>query len=48
MESPAKHRQAALRPPARYLVLIDAGGFALARLFSAGHEQVAEFDAGAE
>lgn len=48
MESPSKHKQAPLRPPARYLVLIDSGGVALARLFSASHEQVAEFDASAE
>ncbi len=34
--------------PARYLVVIDSGGTALARLFLATREQVAEFDAGAE
>ena len=34
--------------PARYLVLIEAGGETLARLFDAERRQVAEFDASSE
>ncbi len=34
--------------PARYLVLIDAGGPRIARLYLASRVAVAEFDAGAE
>lgn len=47
-EVPSKHKQEAHRQAARYLVVIDAGGVSVARLFLATHEQVAEFDAGAE
>ena len=47
-ESPRAHAQTSHRPPARYLVVIDAGGSAIARLFIATREQVAEFDAGTE
>ncbi len=47
-ESPRTHVQTAHRPPARYLVVIESGGFALARLFLDTFEQVAEFDAGTE
>jgi hypothetical protein len=36
------------RVPARYLVVIDAGGARVARLYSAERELLAEFDAGAE
>jgi hypothetical protein len=36
------------RPPARYLVVIDAGGEQIARLFDAHRALVAEFDAGTE
>jgi hypothetical protein len=36
------------RPPARYLVVIESGGYMVARLFKATREQVAEFDAGTE
>lgn len=46
--SPAVHAHAALRPAARYLVVIDAGGFTVARLFLASREQIAEFDASTE
>ena len=47
-ESPRAHAQTAHRPPARFLVLIDAGGNMVARLFLETREQVAEFDAGTE
>ena len=47
-ESPRAHAQTAHRPPARFLVLIDAGGSTVARLFLDTREQVAEFDAGTE
>ena len=45
---PAAHGGAPHRAPARYLVLIDAGGPTVARLFLATREPVAEFDAGSE
>jgi len=48
MESPSRHKQTTLRQPARYLVLIDAGGYAVARLFLDTREQIAEFDASTE
>ena len=47
-ESPRAHAQTTHRPPARFLVLIDAGGSAVARLFLDTREQVAEFNAGTE
>jgi hypothetical protein len=47
-ESPRAHTQTSHRKPARYLVVIDSGGFVLARLFLDSREQVAEFDAGTE
>ncbi len=47
-ESPRPHVHTAHRPPARYLILIDSGGFSVARLFLASREQVAEFDASTE
>lgn len=47
-ESPRPHAQTDHRRPARYLVLIGAGGPMLARLFLDTREQVAEFDAGSE
>ncbi len=37
-----------MRPPARYLVLIDAGGARTALLFTADRQLVAEFDASSE
>lgn len=46
--TPAAHVEKDLRPPARYLVLIDSGGSAQALLFLESREQVAEFDAMAE
>lgn len=48
MAAPAAHTHAALRQAARYLVVIDAGGFKIARLFLDTREQVAEFDASTE
>ncbi|MDM4766280.1 hypothetical protein [Pelomonas sp. SE-A7] len=48
IESHAAHQHGALRKAARYLVLIDSGGFALARLFVDSREQVAEFDGSTE
>lgn len=47
-ETPRAHAQTAHRRPARYLVIISAGGPMLARLFQATREQVADFDAGSE
>jgi len=44
-ESPRTHVHTAHRRPARYLVVIDAGGYAVARLFLASREPIAEFDA---
>jgi len=49
IESPGKHHSANRQKPARWLVLIDAGGGGqLARLFTEGREQIAEFDASTE
>ena len=48
IESPGAHKNTQLRPPARYLVVIDAAGAMVARLFNAARELVAEFDAGTE
>lgn len=48
IEARAGHRGTEHRPAARYLVLIDAGGSTVARLFTAAREAVGEFDAGAE
>ena len=47
-ELPRAHTQTAHRNPARYLVVIDAGGSTVARLFLDTREPVAEFDAGTE
>ena len=47
-ESPHAHVQTSHRKPARYLVVIDSGGSAIARLFLDTRELVAEFDAGTE
>ena len=43
-----QHGQGAMRKAARYLVVIEAGGPAVARLFDESREQVAEFDASTE
>ena len=48
MEAPRKHSHSPLQAPARYLVIIDSGGYMVARLFLENREQVAEFDAAAE
>ena len=49
IESPgAHHPPPNLQQPVRYLVIIDAGGSMVARLFLATRELVGEFDAGAE
>lgn len=45
MERPGAHSHAALNAPAKYLIVIDSGGSAVARLFLATREPVAEFDA---
>jgi hypothetical protein len=48
MPAPGPHHGSPRRPAARYLVLIDAAGTTLARLFLADRTQAAEFDAGTE
>jgi hypothetical protein len=48
IESHGKRRSGPHRAPVRYLVLIDAGGSAVARLFVADREAAGEFDASAE
>ena len=48
MESPRKHNHGSHRPPARFLVVIDSGGYMVARMFLETREQVAEFDAAVE
>jgi hypothetical protein len=47
-EAPRRPSAGAMRSAARYLVLIDSGGVALARLFLESRQQVAEFDASTE
>lgn len=47
-ELPRAHGDISLRSHARYLVVIDSGGFMVARLFLESREQVAEFDASTE
>lgn len=42
------HKPAPHRPPARYLVIIDAAGSAAAMLFLESRKLIAEFDASAE
>ena len=48
MESPAEHSHSPRRKPARYLVVIEAAGSMVARLFIETREPVAEFDASTE
>jgi len=48
IEKPSAHHQSEHRAPVRYLVLIDAGGSTVVRLFLASREEVTEFDAGTE
>lgn len=47
-ELPRAHGNKTPRPRSRYLVVIDSGGFMVARLFLESREQVAEFDASTE
>jgi hypothetical protein len=47
-ELPRVHGSTSPRPRSRYLVVIDSGGFMVARLFLESREQVAEFDASTE
>ena len=47
-EAPHAHSQTVMRKAARYLVLIESGGFGVAQLFLDNREKVAEFDAGTE
>jgi len=47
-EIPHAHGNTTPRPRSRYLVVIDSGGFMVARLFLESREQVAEFDASTE
>ena len=47
-ELPRAHGNTSPRPRTRYLVVVDSGGFTVARLFLESREQVAEFDAGTE
>jgi hypothetical protein len=47
-ELPRAHGNTAPRLRTRYLVVIDSGGFMVARLFLESREQVAEFDASTE
>ena len=48
MEAPREHQAGLHRKPVRYLVIIDAGGSMVARLFLDTREMVAEFDAAVE
>lgn len=48
MEAPREHKPALHRPPVRYLIIIDAGGAMVARLFLETREMVAELDAAVE
>ena len=47
-EVPRRHSETPTRKAARYLVVIESGGAATARLFVDTREQVAEFDASTE
>ena len=47
-EVPHAHGNTSPRPRTRYLVVIDSGGFTVARLVLESREQVAEFDASTE
>jgi hypothetical protein len=47
-EIPRRHTEAPTRQATRYLVLIESGGYVVARLFVDSREQVAEFDASTE
>lgn len=45
IETPREHHSTPHRKPVRYLVVIDAGGSMVARLFLDTREMVTEFDA---
>ena len=47
-EVPHEHSHQVLRKPARFMVVIDSGGYMVARLFLESREQVAELDASTE
>jgi hypothetical protein len=47
-EIPGPHSDNPMRKAARYLVVIESGGYVMARLFIETREQVAEFDASTE
>ena len=47
-ELPRAHDNTSQRLRTRYLIVIDSGGFMVARLFLESREQVAEFDASTE
>jgi hypothetical protein len=47
-EVPGQHTRTPHRKGTRELVVIDSGGYAVARLFLESREQVAEFDANTE
>jgi hypothetical protein len=48
IESPGAHHATPRRKPVRYVVVIDAAGSAVARLFLESREPVAEVDASTE
>jgi hypothetical protein len=48
IEQPGEHTHTPHRTPVRYLVLIDAAGSSIARLYLATRELAAEFDGGTE
>ncbi len=48
MESPRPHPSAPHRKRASYVVVIDSGGYMLARLFTDKREKVSEMDAAVE
>jgi len=47
-EVPRRHSQTPTRKASRYLIVIESGGYVVARLFTDSREQVAEFDASTE
>lgn len=48
MESPGRHGAAPSRAPARFLVIIDAGGATLARMFLSNRQAAGDVDAATE
>ncbi|HXD06706.1 MAG TPA: hypothetical protein VN680_11680 [Burkholderiaceae bacterium] len=48
IEARRAHAETSLRKPARYLVVIDSGGYVIARLFLESRELAGEFDASTE